>query len=163
MVKVISLVLFLSLGYGTYAQTFPSKKSGLKLFENATIVAGKTPIILRGISGGTTATQQVSLTPKTETGDCIGFIDREPDHQINLKSQFKYLRLEVKSPGDTILLIQGPGGTWCNDDNTDRNPRLEGQWLGGEYQVWVGSYTKDSSHPYILEISELEISAPPSQ
>ncbi len=155
MLRVFFLTLVLCLNFRAYGQAFPSKKSGLKLFENATIVTGKTPIILRGISGGTTETQALSLVAKTETGDCIGFIDREPDHEIILKNQFDYLSLNIKSPGDTVLLIKGPGGTWCNDDNIDRNPRIEGQWLPGSYQVWVGSYTQNSSYPYILEISEV--------
>ncbi|MCA1904624.1 MAG: hypothetical protein LDL47_07300 [Cyanobacteria bacterium KgW148] len=154
MLRIAVLALFLSLHGVATAQTLPSKKSGLKLFENARIVPGSPPLILRGISGGTTETQQLSLTPKTETGDCIGFIDREPDHEITLTAQFNFLRLGIKSSGDTILLVKGPGGTWCNDDHTDRNPVLEGQWLAGTYQIWVGSYTKDSSHPYILEIRE---------
>ncbi|MCS6960810.1 MAG: hypothetical protein RMK91_12275 [Pseudanabaenaceae cyanobacterium SKYGB_i_bin29] len=152
MLKALCLSLLLSIP--VFAQTLPSPKSTIKLFENATIAPGKTPITLRGISGGSKETQELSRTPKTETGECIGFVDSNPDHEITLTAQLNYLRLSVKSPGDTILLIKGPGGTWCNDDSTDRNPRIEGQWLAGTYQIWVGSYSKDTSYPYLLEISE---------
>ncbi|MFN3362218.1 MAG: hypothetical protein ACK421_12465 [Pseudanabaenaceae cyanobacterium] len=152
MLKTLPLWLLLSLPL--CAQTFPSQKSTVRLFENATIVPGKTPLTLRGISGGTTETQTLSQRASTETGECIGFIDSDPDHTLTLTAQFNYLRLSVQSPGDTVLLVKGPGGTWCNDDSTDRNPRIEGQWLPGTYQIWVGSYTKDTSYPYLLEISE---------
>lgn len=154
MLKIGLLLLLWSLGFSAYGQTLPSKKSGLKLFENATIGAGKTPVILRGISGGTTETQTLAQTAKTETGDCIGFVDGESDHELTLNQQFNFLRLAVKSPGDTVLLVKGPGGTWCNDDSTDRNPKIEGQWLPGIYQIWVGSYGQNNSFPYILEINE---------
>lgn len=149
------LLLFVGVAPNSLAQTFPGKKSNLRLFENATIVPNaKIPVVLKGISGGTKETQQISLLPKTETGECIGFVDQAPDHEIILRSKFDYLRFAVMSSGDTVLLVKGPGGTWCSDDVTDRNPKLEGQWLGGTYSVWVGSYEKDSSHPYILEIIE---------
>jgi hypothetical protein len=155
MLKLGLLLLVLVIHGRAYAQIFPSKKSSLKLFENATIVPGKTPIVLRGISGGTVETQARSQVAKTETGDCIGFIDSEPDHEITLTQQFNFLRLGIKSSGDTVLLLKGPGGTWCNDDSTDRNPSIAGQWLGGTYQIWVGSYERNQSYPYVLEISEI--------
>ncbi len=154
MLKVGLFLLLWSISFRVYGQSFPSKKSGLKLFENATIVAGKTPVTLRGISGGTKETQSLAQTAKTETGECIGFIDSESDHEITLSQQFNFLRLAVKSPGDTVLLVKGPGGTWCSDDSTDRNPLIEGQWLPGIYQIWVGSYVQNNSFPYVLEISE---------
>jgi hypothetical protein len=51
-------------------------------------------------------------------------------------------------------VVRGPGGTWCNDDYTNMNPGIAGQWLSGTYQIWVGSYQEDQYYPYVIRISE---------
>jgi hypothetical protein len=144
----------------------PSKKSDISLFQNLNLSPKFTPNpqVLRGISGGTEETQKQSGTAKTETGICIGFIDSVPDHQVTLSSAFDYLQLKISSTGDTILLIKGPGGIWCNDDQenptklntqvSDRNPEISGAWLAGTYDIWIGSYEAKASFPYLLEISQ---------
>lgn len=108
---------------------------------------------LYGISGGTTETQAIAGIKKSETGECIGFVDRVPDHRLTLTESVKFLRLQIKSSGDTVLVIKGPGGTWCSDDVRDRNPIIAGEWLSGIYSIWVGSYEPQASFPYLLEIS----------
>lgn len=132
------------------------KASFVRMFEDIAIAPNFTPkvIELRGISGGGVATQKTSGRKSTETGDCIGFIDKEPDHKITLTKPFRYLKLQVKSSGDTILLVRGPGGIWCNDDASDRNPEISGDWLEGTYEVWVGSYEENASFPYLLQVTE---------
>jgi len=98
--------------------TLPSgkKASFVKMFEDIAIAPKFTPkeIELRGISGGGVETQTKSGRKVTETGDCIGFVDAEPDHKITLTEPFRSLKMQVKSSGDTILLVRGPGGSWCN-------------------------------------------------
>ncbi|MEI6063582.1 MAG: hypothetical protein WCQ26_03235 [Pseudanabaena sp. ELA748] len=132
------------------------KASFVKMFEDIAIAPSTVPkaIELRGISGGGVETQKKSGRKSTETGECIGFIDAEPDHKITLSKPFKYLKLQVKSSGDTIMLVRGPGGSWCSDDVSDRNPEIGGDWLAGTYEVWVGSYEENASFPYLLEVSE---------
>jgi len=136
--------------------TQSSKKSEITLFQNLTVLPkfSPDPQILRGISGGIEEMQNQSGKENTETGKCIGFIDTAPDHQITLSSAFDFLQLKVSSTGDTVLLIKGPGGVWCNDDDSDRNPEISGAWLPGIYQVWIGSYDANASFPYLLEISQ---------
>jgi hypothetical protein len=73
-----------------------------------------------------------------------------------LQDFFNYLRLQVQSSEDTTLVIRGPGGTWCNDDYTDMNPGIAGQWLSGTYHIWVGSYERENYHPYVIRISETQ-------
>jgi hypothetical protein len=135
--------------------TSPSKKE-VTLFQNLTISPKflPDPQVLRGISGGTEETQKQSGKVNTETGMCIGFVDTSPDHQVTLSAAFDFLQLKVSSTGDTVLLIKGPGGVWCNDDGTDRNPDISGAWLPGTYEVWIGSYEAKASFPYLLEISQ---------
>jgi len=139
------------------AEIFSSKKSSsVKMFEDVAIAPNFTPkvIELRGISGGIVETQKTSGRKSTETGDCIGFIDQAPDHKITLTKPFRYLKLQVKSSGDTIMLVRGPGGSWCSDDVSDRNPEIGGDWLDGTYEVWVGSYEENTSFPYLLQLTE---------
>jgi hypothetical protein len=139
------------------AQTekIPSKKSDVTLFENIKISPSfkPDPQELRGISGGTDEVQKHSGKVQTETGPCIGFIDASPDHQITMITEFDYLNIKVRSSGDTVLLVRGPGGSWCSDDDGDRNPAIGGKWLPGTYEVWVGSYEKNASFPYILQLT----------
>lgn len=132
------------------------KTSVVKMFEDIAIAPSLNPrdIELRGISGGVVETQKQSGRAVTETGECIGFIDTEPDHKITLTQPFKYLKLQVKSSGDTVLLVRGPGGSWCSDDVSDRNPEIGGDWLQGTYEVWIGSYEENTSFPYLLELKE---------
>jgi hypothetical protein len=136
--------------------TANKKASFVKMFEDIAISPsfGSKEIELRGISGGTVETQKTSGRKSTETGACIGFIDKVADHKITLTKPFRYLKLQVKSSGDTIMLVRGPGGSWCSDDVSDRNPVISGDWLAGTYEVWIGSYEENNSFPYLLQITE---------
>lgn len=110
------------------------------------------PLTVRGMSGGSIPGSQIAGTETTPTGPCKGFMDKDPDHTLELLSKFEYLKLVVNSPADTTMIIKGPGGTWCNDDLDDKNPGVVGEWLRGTYQIWIGSYKKDDSLPYTLKI-----------
>jgi hypothetical protein len=154
--KVTIVVMMAGFASSLGAQPLLDKKAnGRQLFGNLTLspALARTSPQLFGISGGTVPTQSLSGVKKSETGDCIGFVDSSPDHQITLTSNFKYLRLQVKSSGDTIMLVKGPGGTWCSDDVSDRNPVIAGEWLQGTYSVWIGSYEPNASFPYLLLVS----------
>jgi hypothetical protein len=131
------------------------KKSSVPMFESVTISPKATAqkFIMHGLSGGPFTSQSISLRPKTETGDCIGFVDRQPDHRLTLTEPLGYLQLLVRSSGDTVLIVRGPGGVWCNDDSGNRNPGIAGRWLAGTYEIWIGSYEEYASFPYLLELS----------
>jgi len=125
------------------------------LFENVTIDRNfSSPLTLRGISGGSVPAQKVAGRTETVNGPCVGFVDTEPDHTLVLKDFFAYLRLQAQSPQDTTIIVRGPGGTWCNDDAEGKDPGIGGEWLAGSYDVWVGSFDRDSYYPYILRISK---------
>jgi hypothetical protein len=142
------------------AQTQPAQAQ--TVFENVTIAPqfSPSPLILRGISGGSVPATTVAANKETPTGACVGFVDESPDHTITLNGFFNYLSLVVESPQDTTIVITGPGGTWCNDDFQAKNPGVAGQWLAGTYQVWVGSYDKNKYHPYIIRMSEVQPANP---
>ncbi|MDB9312191.1 hypothetical protein PN462_03680 [Spirulina sp. CS-785/01] len=139
------------------AQRLPEQIAQLSppIFESIRISPlGFNQQTLRGISGGETSAREISDRGETATGPCVGFVDREPDHVVTLISFFDFLSLQVQSPEDTTLLIQGPGGTWCNDDYLNQNPGIAGQWLAGSYRIWVGSYEKNTYHPYIIRLTQ---------
>ncbi|MBD2387997.1 hypothetical protein [Cylindrospermum sp. FACHB-282] len=114
------------------------------------------PLTVRGMSGGSVPGKKVAGRAETATGPCTGFVDQAPDHKLQLTSKFDYLKLQVESPEDTIIIIKGPGGTWCNDDFQGKNPGIVGEWLKGTYQIWVGSYKKGKYFPYTLKITEVK-------
>ncbi len=131
--------------------------SSQSIFESVRITPKFTPdpMTIRGISGGPIPATNVAQREETETGSCVGFVDEQPDHTLTITSFFDFLSLQIDSPEDTTLVIKGPGGTWCNDDaRNNKNPGVAGQWLEGNYEVWVGSYTEDKYHPYVIRITQ---------
>lgn len=115
------------------------------------------PLLLRGVSGGEAAAAAIAGRSETETGLCFGYVNESPDHVVTLENYFNYLDIQVRSNGDTMLVIQGPGGIWCNDDTSvTRNPRIAGQWLPGQYRIWVGSAEANRYFPYQLRLSEIQ-------
>jgi hypothetical protein len=111
------------------------------------------PIELKGTAGGATAVGEIVGLTETPTGPCTGFANTAPDHVVILKAFFRSLSLAVESPQDTALIVKGPGGTWCNDDFYGKNPGVTGQWLPGRYDIWVSTYTKNRSAPYVLRLT----------
>lgn len=126
------------------------------MFENVSIGSNfsPNPLIVRGISGGSVSAEKVARRAETANGPCVGFVDEQPDHTLVLKNVFKYLSLQVQSPEDTTIIVRGPGGSWCNDDSQGKNAGIAGEWLAGTYNVWVGSFDKTKSPPYVLRITE---------
>lgn len=128
----------------------------LGIFENITISPrfSPDPIIIRGISGGLMSAAKIAGREQSVTGPCVGLVDEEPDHRLELTSFFNYLSIQVESDQDTTLVIRGPGGSWCNDDfEGDRNPGIVGQWQKGIYEVWIGSYDREQYYPYTIKIT----------
>ncbi|MGF1491669.1 MAG: hypothetical protein ACFBSC_04290 [Microcoleaceae cyanobacterium] len=138
------------------ARTQPRQSNSIPMFENVTISPEFTPdpLTVRGLSGGMVASEATAGRDDTPTGPCVGFVDEKPDHTIDLTSFFKYLSFRVKSSADTVLVVRGPGGSWCNDDYTDMNPGIAGQLMSGTYEIWVGSYKTNNYHPYVNRITD---------
>lgn len=135
---------------------FAKPLPALQLFQNVTLSPNFSPDpqIFKGIGGGSLPMKSISGTDATPTGGCMGFIDKAPDRQFVLESFFNYLKIEVNSLEDTTLLIEGPGGVWCNDDYQGKNPGVAGQWLEGTYRIWVGSYKQGEYHPYTIVFTQ---------
>lgn len=157
--RIFSTIILGAFGAGlaiapTLAQAVPKQA----VFESVSINSGfkPDPLVLQGVSGGeTSARGQVSVS-QTPTGSCVGYIDSSPDHQIKLEGFFSYLKLSVESQGDTVLVVQGPGGIWCNDDSSSQNPVIAGEWKSGLYKVWVGSHESGDFYPYVLRLTQVQ-------
>jgi len=152
LVMVATLVLGVTLNSVAQAQT-----ESPAIFENVTLSPKSPPesVTVRGISGGDLPAKNIAGRSDTPNGPCVGFVDDKPNHTMVLTEFFDYLKLQVQSPGDTTMVISGPGGTWCNDDFQGKNPGMVGQWLAGKYNIWIGSYDKTRYLPYKLEINKV--------
>ncbi len=157
----LPIVILLTIGEICFAQSIQSQPADSPLFENVTISPrfSPDPLTLRGVSGGNIPASDVATPPVT--GTCVGFVDEEPDHRLELTAFFNYLSLRVQSSEDTTIVIRGPGGSWCNDDyQGNKNPGIAGQWLSGTYEVWIGSYQPNQYHPYTIRITEVPLLNP---
>ncbi|BAZ39746.1 hypothetical protein NIES4101_57010 [Calothrix sp. NIES-4101] len=152
----LSLVLISVVATSTISTTVQAQEAPPAIFGDVTIGTrfAPDPYPVRGMSGGSIPGKKIVGRTETPTGPCTGFFDEKPDHTIELKNRFEYLKLQVQSPADTTLIISGPGGSWCNDDFNGKNPGIVGEWLPGIYQVWIGSYEKNRYLPYTLQITE---------
>lgn len=150
----LSGLALLAIAWGTPAAAQTTKQ--FSIFENITLSPNfsPNPTTVRGISGGSRPAADIAGRADTATGPCVGFVDEQPDHTIQLTQFFNYLSLQVQSPEDTTLVIRGPGGSWCNDDYENANPGIAGQWLSGTYQIWIGSYERDRYTPYVIRVTD---------
>ena len=78
------------------------------------------------------------------TPDCAGFVADAPDVRLTFEDPGALLRFTVEAGTDTVLLINGPDGSWsCNDDRSadDLNPELVfSRPQAGQYDIWVGTF-----------------------
>ena len=112
------------------------------------------PLVLDGIAGGKLKATEIAHTSETATGYCDGYVNRQPNYILVLRDFFDFLKIEVESNNDATILVQGPGGVWCNDDSETTNPVIEGQWQQGRYKIWIGTYEENSTNNYQVIITE---------
>ena len=78
---------------------------------------------------------------------CTGHVPELPSLTLDVRVAGSYA-MAVRSEGDTTLVVVGPGGPFCNDDFHGSNPLLTETLSVGQYQVYVGSYSRMLSHPF---------------
>lgn len=87
---------------------------------------------------------------------CPGWVDGRPD--VNLVwSGGSSLHISVRSPVDTVLLVNCANGRWhCNDDSRGHEPAISfGYGTRGRYNIWVGTYERELAWVDLL-ISEFQ-------
>ena len=127
--------------------------SGAQNFGTVSLATGfmPDPQMLSGTSGG-------GMQASAMDGSCRGWITPQPDHYMFLNTPFGWLRVFVRSSGDTTLVVRGPMpsmATRCNDDRFGLNPAVEGSWAPGQYHIWVGSYASGQMYPYQIGFTEI--------
>ncbi len=95
--------------------------------------------------------------------DCTGFAASAPDYRLlwGEGTQELSFYFEANSPGDdTVLIISAPDGSWhCNDDanSLTLDPKIMfSNPLGGQYDIWVATFSDGGYINGRLYISELE-------
>jgi hypothetical protein len=98
-------------------------------------------------------------------GECTGFASKAPDYRINWSgttSEFRVIFEAANETDDTTLIINKADGSWsCNDDaNADTlNPMvIIKNPVAGQYDVWVGSYSKGENIVGTLYVTEYDVS-----
>lgn len=114
------------------------------------------PYVMDLQAGGSTDVGPLDL------GDgCVGYVAaNQPDLRLNYNAGDTYpLSIMVESESDTTLVISGPDGGWyCNDDFDGYNPMVMFEYPdSGQYDIWVGHYGDDSTHPAQLHITEYDL------
>ncbi|MEL7008873.1 MAG: hypothetical protein AAGM29_09730 [Cyanobacteria bacterium J06588_4] len=138
------------LGMTIFCSNYPVLAQNVIKIDQNTLTQ---PIAIPGTSNGKVESAKIARTKKTATGYCDGYVNSQPNHLLQIKSLLEFMRLEVASPTDTTLLVQGAGGVWCNDDSSSANPMIEGAWQQGSYRVWVGSYQANTKTDYQIRIT----------
>lgn len=113
------------------------------------------PAILTGFAGGSTLAAE--LNPA-----CLGWVRRAPNHRLVTEGRHERLRVFVNGGDrDTTLIVKKPDGTFlCSDDVVGRHPLVEFPTTAGVHEVWVGTYDRRSSPPYVLGVSRREGASP---
>jgi hypothetical protein len=108
------------------------------------------PRVVAGMSGGPVPAMNVQR-------NCRGYIPPQPTVILNTNTGFNFLRVFAQSPGDTTLMVRGTTGTWCADDTYGANPGVDLSGLPpGRYDIYVGSYSANASHPFQLSFTEMQ-------
>jgi len=108
------------------------------------------PVILRGRAGGDW------YFTTTQTCRRGGWFANAPDARLRYQAGGMQLSFYVRAPGDTMLLINAPNGSWhCNDDYSGLDPAIVfNRPMSGRYEIWVGTYDRRRVNNARLYITE---------
>jgi len=110
---------------------------------NFNIGAGFTPQTATGLTGNPEITW-MDAAEKFGTS-CSGVLHSRPDHRLTVTSAVN-LNLAVSSVVDSSLVLSGPAGTFCADN------QVNALLTPGEYEIYVGSF--GDSGEYMVTASE---------
>jgi hypothetical protein len=112
------------------------------------------PITMQSTAGG-----NVSLGALGGDSKCRGFASAQPNHVIELTSNFPLLDILAYTNNvntDLTMLVKSSDGMaiCADDENQRRNPQLSQRLKKGTYQIWVGYSEQNKSVRYSLSLSE---------
>lgn len=126
---------------------------GAPHFGQIELWAGFTPdpYVRNVTAGGTTSIQNCG------GAGWAGFVTTRPDFDLYWNGASAQLTIAVVSGTDSVLLVNGPDGSWYyNDDYRGGNPAVViGNPQAGLYDIWIGSYDGSRGNPGQLIITEM--------
>lgn len=90
-------------------------------------------------------------------GSCTGWISDAPDFRVTYSAGNLPLAFRTVSGTDTTLIINDPGGNWACDDDSFGDGDAQVVFRrpsSGVYDVWVGTFNRDSTAQAVLGITE---------
>lgn len=122
---------------------------GRPLFGRLVVGPGFMTRNVRGRNGGALGSDGIR-----GQGICRGYFQGPPSHVVMVTSPQAFMRMYVMSAADSTLVVRRPDGqVLCNDDTYQLNPSIDGPFMPGLYQVWVGTYRENESRPYALTVT----------
>lgn len=103
---------------------------------------------------------EVNVRAQSIGSDCRGYTSSAPTYRLNWRGSSSRLRIFFESVSDTTLIINDARGRWlCNDDSfSTANPTITiTRPPEGQYDIWVGSYSNQSSARGVLTITERDL------
>jgi hypothetical protein len=92
---------------------------------------------------------------------CNGFLPEQPNHLLELGADFARLRILVRHNRDTALVVtDGRGRVWCEDDTDGRFPIIDDAFPRGHYRVFVATKHEGGNATYALGFSVAEETTP---
>lgn len=119
------------------------------------------PMTMTGTAGG--PRDGSNFTGTAPHTDCRGWMPQEPQHTLVLSDAIDNLQIVAAAPTDLTMAIEGPAGTWCNDDFQGLDPGLMANWPAGTYRVFVGTYAEASTQDYTLSLQRIEVAPTTTQ
>lgn len=89
---------------------------------------------------------------------CSGFASRSPAAHFSYQAGDRYpLTIKAEADAPASLIVLAPNGTWYCDDQSDGVVSIRlAPPPSGDYDVWVGLMTPNSSASARISITELE-------
>lgn len=88
----------------------------------------------------------------------VGYVTRRPDFDLYWHGSTARLSIVVDTAADSILLVNGPDGTWYFNDDLSQSDRRSVVTIErpqeGLYDIWIGSYDGSRRNPGRLYITE---------
>lgn len=113
------------------------------------------PMTMEGSAGGI-------VDASSFGAGCVGHIGSAANHVLTVTAPIPFLRIAAAANEDITLVVRRPDGTYlCNDDSDGLNPMVEGQFVPGNYDVYVGSYSSEGQFArYRLGLSAAQTMTP---
>lgn len=114
------------------------------------------PATVDVVSGGNIDASRV------DTGGvaCAGFVTGQPDVIVHFDEMAGFLRFafrpETAGADATLVINDGEGNWYCNDDASGLNPMVDiADAVPGQYDIWIGSYNAQDRIAGQLLVTEL--------